>query len=90
MFITNEIIFNIGPLQTQTSLDWSTRHKICVGVEKGLAYLYEESRLNILHRDIKATYILLNQDLNPKISDASVAKLDPEDESHISTNATET
>lgn len=90
MFITNEIFFNIAPLQTQTSLDWSTRHKISVGVEKGLAYLHEESRLNILHIDIKAAYILLDQDLNPKISDVSVAKLDPEDQSHISTNATGT
>ncbi|XP_039170863.1 probable leucine-rich repeat receptor-like serine/threonine-protein kinase At3g14840 [Eucalyptus grandis] len=74
-----------GPEEFQLKLDWGTRHKICVGIARGLAYLHEESRLKIVHRDIKATNILLDKDLNPKISDFGLAKLDEEDNTHIST-----
>ncbi|KAK3424559.1 hypothetical protein EUGRSUZ_F01346 [Eucalyptus grandis] len=74
-----------GPEEFQLKLDWRTRHKICVGIARGLAYLHEESRLKIVHRDIKATNILLDKDLNPKISDFGLAKLDQEDNTHIST-----
>ncbi|KAI6687160.1 hypothetical protein NL676_023988 [Syzygium grande] len=74
-----------GPEEFQLKLDWRTRHKICVGIAKGLAYLHEESRLKIVHRDIKATNVLLDKDLNPKISDFGLAKLDEEDKTHIST-----
>ncbi|KAK3424561.1 hypothetical protein EUGRSUZ_F01349 [Eucalyptus grandis] len=74
-----------GSKEFQLKLDWSTRHKICVGIAKGLAYLHEESRLKIVHRDIKATNVLLDKDLNPKISDFGLAKLDEEDNTHIST-----
>ena len=66
-------------------LDWPIRHKIYVGIARGLAYLHEESRLKIVHRDIKATNVLLDEDLNPKISDFGLAKLVEEDNTHIST-----
>ncbi|OVA14371.1 Protein kinase domain [Macleaya cordata] len=74
-----------GPKETQLDLDWPTRQKICVGIARGLAYLHEESRLKIVHRDIKATNVLLDKDLNPKISDFGLAKLDEEENTHIST-----
>ncbi|KAJ7948795.1 LRR receptor-like kinase [Quillaja saponaria] len=74
-----------GPEECQLKLDWPTRHKISVGIARGLAYLHEESRLKIVHRDIKATNVLLDEDLNPKISDFGLAKLDEEDNTHIST-----
>ncbi|KAF1898118.1 hypothetical protein Lal_00032883 [Lupinus albus] len=74
-----------GPKEHQIKLDWPTRHKICVGIARGLAYLHEESRLKVVHRDIKATNVLLDKDLNPKISDFGLAKLDEEDNTHIST-----
>ncbi|KAI9186159.1 hypothetical protein LWI28_014274 [Acer negundo] len=74
-----------GPEEHQLNLDWPTRHKICVGIARGLAYLHEESRLKIVHRDIKATNVLLDKDLKPKISDFGLAKLDEEDNTHIST-----
>ncbi|KAK0602096.1 hypothetical protein LWI29_030289 [Acer saccharum] len=74
-----------GPEEHQLNLDWPTRHKICVGIARGLAYLHEESRLKIVHRDIKAKNVLLDKDLNPKISDFGLAKLDEEDNTHIST-----
>ncbi|XP_027340613.1 probable leucine-rich repeat receptor-like serine/threonine-protein kinase At3g14840 [Abrus precatorius] len=74
-----------GPQEHQIKLDWPTRYNICVGIARGLAYLHEESRLKIVHRDIKATNVLLDKDLNPKISDFGLAKLDEEDNTHIST-----
>ncbi|XP_062095355.1 probable LRR receptor-like serine/threonine-protein kinase RFK1 isoform X2 [Humulus lupulus] len=69
----------------QIPLNWSTRHKICIGIARGLAFLHEESRLKIVHRDIKATNVLLDGDLNPKISDFGLARLDEEEKTHIST-----
>ncbi|XP_013464538.2 probable leucine-rich repeat receptor-like serine/threonine-protein kinase At3g14840 isoform X1 [Medicago truncatula] len=66
-------------------LTWSTRKKICVGIARGLAYLHEESRLKIVHRDIKATNVLLDKDLNPKISDFGLAKLKDDGHTHITT-----
>ena len=66
-------------------MDWPTRRKICLGIAKGLAYLHEESRLKIVHRDIKATNVLLDKDLSAKISDFGLAKLDEGEQTHIST-----
>ncbi|EFH68011.1 leucine-rich repeat family protein [Arabidopsis lyrata subsp. lyrata] len=74
-----------GTEKQRLHLDWSTRNKICLGIAKGLAYLHEESRLKIVHRDIKATNVLLDQSLNAKISDFGLAKLDEEENTHIST-----
>ncbi|XP_019052106.1 PREDICTED: probable leucine-rich repeat receptor-like serine/threonine-protein kinase At3g14840 [Nelumbo nucifera] len=74
-----------GPEECHLKLDWPTRYKICIGIARGLAYLHEESTLKIVHRDIKATNILLDKDLNPKISDFGLAKLDEEENTHIST-----
>ncbi|XP_038896735.1 LOW QUALITY PROTEIN: probable LRR receptor-like serine/threonine-protein kinase At1g53420 [Benincasa hispida] len=74
-----------GPEESQLKLDWPTRQKICISIAKGLAYLHEESRLKIVHRDIKANNVLLDKNLNPKISDFGLAKLDEEGNIHIST-----
>ncbi|KAJ0986359.1 hypothetical protein J5N97_004715 [Dioscorea zingiberensis] len=74
-----------GPERDRLKLDWQTRHRICLSIARGLVYLHEESRLKIVHRDIKATNVLLDKDLNAKISDFGLARLSDEDESHIST-----
>ncbi|KAK1583093.1 hypothetical protein Q3G72_020897 [Acer saccharum] len=74
-----------GKEEEKLNLDWKTRKKICIEIAKGLAYLHEESRLKIVHRDIKATNVLLDKDLNAKISDFGLAKLDEEENTHIST-----
>ncbi|XP_022932645.1 probable LRR receptor-like serine/threonine-protein kinase At1g56130 isoform X10 [Cucurbita moschata] len=66
-------------------LDWPKRFAICMGVARGLTYLHEESRLRIVHRDIKASNILLDADLNPKISDFGLAKLYDDKKTHMST-----
>lgn len=70
---------------SELHLDWATRHKICIGIARGLAYLHEESVLKIVHRDIKATNVLLDTDMTAKISDFGLAKLDEDENTHINT-----
>ncbi|XP_058218956.1 probable LRR receptor-like serine/threonine-protein kinase At1g56140 isoform X5 [Rhododendron vialii] len=71
--------------KTSLCLSWPMRFNICLGVARGLAYLHEESRLRIVHRDVKAGNILLDSDLNSKISDFGLAKLYDDKKTHIST-----
>ncbi|KAK3428399.1 hypothetical protein EUGRSUZ_F04437 [Eucalyptus grandis] len=71
--------------QGRLNLDWATRYDICLGIARGLAYLHEESRLRIVHRDVKASNILPDSDLTPKISDFGLAKLYDDNKTHIST-----
>ncbi|EOY00552.1 Cysteine-rich RLK 3 isoform 3 [Theobroma cacao] len=66
-------------------LRWEARFKIVLGTAEGLAYLHEESKLRIIHRDIKLSNVLLDEDLIPKIADFGLARLFPEDKTHIST-----
>ncbi|CAH8299405.1 unnamed protein product [Eruca vesicaria subsp. sativa] len=66
-------------------LDWAARQKICTGIAKGLEFLHEGSMIRMVHRDIKSTNVLLDADLNAKISDFGLARLHEEEHSHIST-----
>ncbi|KAK1557621.1 hypothetical protein Q3G72_028234 [Acer saccharum] len=74
-----------GSETSTLKLEWPTRQKICVGIARGLAFLHEESTIKIVHRDIKATNVLLDRQLNAKISDFGLAKLKEEDDTLIST-----
>ncbi|XP_058193724.1 cysteine-rich receptor-like protein kinase 29 [Rhododendron vialii] len=68
-----------------SSLDWLRRYRIVTGIARGLLYLHEEAPERIIHRDIKASNILLDGQLNPKISDFGLARLFPGDDTHLNT-----
>ncbi|KAL7605895.1 probable LRR receptor-like serine/threonine-protein kinase At1g07650 isoform X1 [Lactuca sativa] len=70
---------------SKAKLTWPVRWKVCLGIARGLVYLHEESQLRIVHRDIKTSNVLLDKDLNAKISDFGLAKLTDDGNTHIST-----
>ncbi|XP_028799174.1 cold-responsive protein kinase 1-like [Neltuma alba] len=67
------------------SLQWKQRYDVILGIARGLAYLHEEFHVRIIHRDIKTNNILLDDELQPKIADFGLAKLLPQDKSHLNT-----
>lgn len=75
----------LGRGYSSIQFNWQTRSKICIGIARGLAFLHEDVQPHIIHRDIKASNILLDHDLSPKISDFGLAKLIPASMTHVST-----
>jgi serine/threonine protein kinase len=70
------ILRGIGADSTKrVLLDWRKRVNIMEGISQGLLYLHKYSRLRIIHRDLKTSNILLDSDMNPKISDFGMARI---------------
>ncbi|URE14245.1 STYKc [Musa troglodytarum] len=89
-YVPNESLDKLLFLQEEGNwkrmqLDWRRRFQVIAGVARGLLYLHEDAHTTIIHRDIKASNILLDGGWVPKIADFGLARLFPEDQSNVKT-----
>ncbi|KAG0602844.1 hypothetical protein M758_10G046000 [Ceratodon purpureus] len=82
----NDLSHHLFDSKENQRLTWPARFNICLGVAKGLQYLHASAQPRIIHRDIKASNILMDQDFQPKIADFGLALFFPDEESHIITS----
>ncbi|XP_062094698.1 cysteine-rich receptor-like protein kinase 15 [Humulus lupulus] len=79
----DKFIFNSNK---RANMDWDMRYKIIEGIARGIIYLHVDSNLRIIHRDLKASNIMLDENMNPKISDFGMARLFGVDQTQDNTN----
>jgi serine/threonine protein kinase len=75
-----------GTDNREQQLSWEQRYMIINGVARGLQYLHEDSQLKVVHRDLKASNILLDVEMNPKISDFGLARIFSRDQTQAVTS----
>ncbi|CAH8387693.1 unnamed protein product [Eruca vesicaria subsp. sativa] len=75
-FVPNKSLdYFLFDLEKQSQLDWTRRYKIIGGIARGILYLHQDSQLTIIHRDLKASNILLDVNMNPKNSDFGLSTI---------------
>lgn len=77
--------FDAGRSMEKKLLDWPFRYKIALGTARGISYLHHDCIPHIIHRDIKSSNILLDQNMEARVSDFGLATLMEPDKTHVST-----
>ncbi|XP_062087497.1 cysteine-rich receptor-like protein kinase 10 isoform X2 [Humulus lupulus] len=86
-FVPNKSLdYFLFDTERQGELTWAIRYKIIGGIARGILYLHEDSQRRIIHRDLKASNILLDADMNSKISDFGMARMFDVDQTRENTN----
>ncbi|KAI8536562.1 hypothetical protein RHMOL_Rhmol10G0267000 [Rhododendron molle] len=81
-----KLVMGTSKGEMRGTLNWKQRFDIIFGTARGLSYLHDQFHVTIIHRDIKSSNILLDDEFQPKIADFGLARLLPDGQSHLSTN----
>lgn len=81
----NERMYDAGKEMNKHILDWPSRYNIAIGAARGISYLHHDCIPHIIHRDIKSSNILLDGNMEARVSDFGLATLIEPDKTHVTT-----